>query len=237
MPTHPRQTPERFESRALRARRRQETFTESAPAPAYIAEQVKRLILGGELELGAPVTERWLTDRFAASRTTVREALSLLVAEHYLDQEPYRSARVRAYSSDEVRDILQSRMLIEGFAADNCAQASEDDRAGLQRAFADYASSVTAGQHDAAAMAHVQLHVAIVGLTGNKMLARLEHELMIGSLLLVDIINWNLQDSEKMYLEHLRLVNALLEPDPVKARALSDAHVGMVLHAANERIA
>lgn len=127
-------------------------------------------------------------------------------------------------------------MLIEGFAADNCTGASEADRAQLQRAFANYASSMTTGQHDAAAMAHVELHVAVVGLTGNKTLARLEHELMIGSLLLVDIINWHLQDSEKMYVEHLRLVNALLEPDPVKARELSDAHVGMVLHAANERI-
>ena len=79
-------------------------------------------------------------------------------------------------------------MLIEGFAADNCAGASEADRAQLQRAFANYASSVTTGQHDAAAMAYVELHVAVVGLTGNKTLARLEHELMIGSLLLVDII-------------------------------------------------
>lgn len=211
--------------------------TVEAPAPQFIADEVKHLILVGEVPLGAPVTEKWLTGRFQASRTTVREALNLLVAARYLDQEPYKSARVRSYSPEEVADILEARRLLEGFAADNCARASEEARAQLRSAFATYATESSARHQDATAMAHVELHVAIVGLTGNRELVLAERDLMIGSLLLIDLINWHLRDSEKMYMEHLRLVNALLGPDPDEARRLTDGHLDMVHTAARIQLA
>ena len=208
------------------------SHAEGPPAPQFIAEMVKQLILSGELSLGAPVTEKWMTERFAASRTTIREALNLLVAERYLDQEPYKSARVRSYSPGEVTEILEARKLVEGFAADHCDRASEESRSRLRAAFAAYASQSTAHEPTATAMAHVDLHVAMVALAGNRELELAEHRLVTGSLLLIDLISWNLQDSEKMYMEHLRLVNAMLEPDPATARRLSDAHIDMVLNAA-----
>ncbi|RGE20367.1 GntR family transcriptional regulator [Leucobacter sp. wl10] len=215
---------------------KRESLAEGPPAPQFIADTLKHLILVGELSLGTPVTEKWMTERFQASRTTVREALNLLVAERYLDQKPYKSARVRSYSPGEVADILEARRLLEGFAADRCADATEVARAELRASFAKYASEISAQQQNSAAMAHVDLHVAIVGLTGNRELVLAEHDLMIGSLLLIDLINWHLRDSEKMYMEHLRLVNALLEPDPEEARRLTDAHLDMVLDAAHKRL-
>lgn len=217
-------------------RKRRQVVQEVSPAPAYIADQVKRFILEGELRLGEQVTEKWLTDRFAASRTTVRDALSQLVAERYLDQEPYRSAHVRSYSSREMAEILESRRLIEGYAAEHCASANEADRRELQRAFAEYGTIAATGDQAAAAMAHVELHIALVGLTGNRSLQRLERELMIGSLLFIELINWSLSDAEKMYTEHMRLVNALLAPDPVLARELTIGHLSMVQTAVDIRM-
>lgn len=210
--------------------------SEPPPAPRFIADEVKRLILRGQLSLGEPVTEKWMTERFRASRTTVREAISLLSAERYLEQEPYKTARVRSYSLQEMQSILEARRLLEGFAADRCDQASEESRSRLRTAFATYASETVANRNEATAIAHVDLHVAVVGLTDNPELVRAERHLMIGSLLLVDLINWQLQDSEKMYMEHLALVNALLEPDPQTARTLTDGHLNMVLGAAHVRV-
>lgn len=201
------------------------------PASRVLADTVKQMILKGELALGAPVTEKWLTERFDVSRPTVREALSLLVAERYLDQEPYKSARVRTYSTDQVVSMLDARRLLEGHAADRCDRATDESRARLRASFAAYASETSSNRRDAAAMAHVDLHVAMVGLAGSKELETAEHDLMIGTLLLVDLINWRLQDAEKMYMEHLRLVTALLEPDPQEARRLSDAHVDVMVAA------
>lgn len=201
---------------------------EEPTAPRVIADSVKQLILSGEVALGAPVTERWMTEQFHASRATVRDALNLLVAERYLDRAAYHSARVRSYSADEVRDIMEARLLLEGFAADRCDHACAEARAQLRRAFATYATHSVAGRVFETALAHVELHVSIVALTGNAELARAERGCMTGSMLLVDLINWKLRDSEKMYLEHAKIVHALLEPDPATARAHIEAHLSMV---------
>jgi DNA-binding GntR family transcriptional regulator len=206
------------------------------PASRFLADTVKQLILNGELPLGAPVTEKWLTERFDVSRPTVRDALNLLVAERYLDQEPYKSARVRSYSTREVANILEARRLLEGYAAGRCDRASEDARTRLREAFATYVRESVADRRDAAAMADIELHVAIVGLAGTQELEHAEHDLAIGTLLLEDLINWRLQDSEKMYLEYLRLVTALLEPNPEEARRLSNAHIDTLLAAAYRQL-
>ena len=85
-------------------------------------------------------------------------------------------------------------------------------------------------------LAHAELHEAIVGLTGNRELVLAERHLMIGSLLFIDLINWELRDSEKMYVEHLRLVNALLEPNVDEARRLTEGHLSMVFDAVKKRL-
>lgn len=219
-----------------RAPSKRKSLAAGPPVSRLLADTIKQMIMTGELALGAPVTEKWLTERFDVSRTTVRETLSLLVAERYLDQEPYKSARVRTYSTQEVANILEARRLLEGYAAGRCDRASAAARDRLCRAFATYIRESRSGRRTAAAMADLELHVAIVGLAETHELELAEHDLAIGTLLLEDLIDWRLQDSQKMYLVYLRLVTALLEPDPVEAQRLSDAHIDMLLAAAYQQL-
>lgn len=219
-----------------RTRTNHQIYADAQTAPRLIADETKLLILTGELGLGTPVTEKWLTTRFHSSRTTTRDAINVLIAERYLVQEPHKSARVRSYSTQEAADILEARTVIEGFAASNCDRAPEDARARLRDAFDVYSEKAAADNPVSTAMAHVDLHVAIVGLTDNHELVRAERDLMIGSMLLVDRINWSLQDNDKMFMEHLRLVNALLLPDPVRAKSLIESHITMVAGAADKEL-
>ncbi|MGO1948308.1 MAG: GntR family transcriptional regulator [Mycobacteriaceae bacterium] len=212
------------------------SVAEGPPTPRLVADKVRQLILEGELSLGSPVTEKWMIARFQASRAATREAIGLLVSERYLVQEPYKSARVRSYSPAEVAEILEARGLLEGFAADNCPRASEAARSRLRMAFGKYADTSVLDSPSATAMAHVELHVAIVGLTDNRELILAERDLMIGSMLLIDRINWNLQDGDKMHNEHLRLVDALLEPDADRARSLTDGHLSLLGGAADNEL-
>lgn len=223
-------------STASRKRGRRPSVAEGPPTPRLIADKVRQLILEHELSLGAQVTEKWMTERFRASRSAAREAIGLLVSERYLVQEPYRSARVREYSPGEVAQILEARNLLEGFAADNCGRASAEARSGLQAAFEEYATQSGRGDPSVTAMAHVELHAAIVGLTDNRELVLAERDLMIGSMLLVERINWELQDADKMTEEHRRLVDVLLAPDPVLARKLTDDHLTLLAGAADKEL-
>lgn len=219
-----------------RAPSKSKSLAAGPPVSRLLADTVKQMIVTGELALGAPVTEKWLTEKFDVSRTSVRDALSLLVAERYLDQEPYKSARVRTYSTQEVANILEARRLLEGYAAARCDRASMTARDRVARTFATYIRESRSGRRAAAAMADLELHVAIVGLAETQELELAEHDLAIGTLLLEDLIDWRLQDSQKMYLVYLRLVTALLEPDPAEAQRLSNAHIDMLLAAAYQQL-
>lgn len=205
-------------------------------APAAIAEQIKAAIFAGELHPGDSVKEKWVTATFGPSRATAREAISLLVADRYLVQEPYRSAVVRTFTPQDVRDIMEARQLIEGFAARNCNKATPESKERLRQAFSAYGAATL--QHDVAgaAMAHVDLHVAMVGLAGNAALERLCRDLITSALPLIDLINARREDTAKMYDEHLHLTQVMLNGDVEEAVTCVDDHLSMVWRAAREEL-
>jgi DNA-binding GntR family transcriptional regulator len=206
---------------------------QNSSAALQIADEIKQLILTRDLPLGASVKEKWVTQHFMTSRSTARETIGLLVSQRFLTQSHHKSAHVRPYSPKELRDILDARSLLEGYAAKTCSEASSQAKTRLQSAFADYASTITSDALDDAAFAHLDLHVAVVGLTDNEELILAEHRLMAGSLLFIEIINQDRQDTQKMYNEHLQIVNALLEPNPPLAQKLIEDHLSMLEIAAH----
>jgi len=92
---------------------------ESAADHAYRA--LRQAILSGELEEGARLTETALGESLGVSRTPVREALNRLSLEGLVDREGGRAARVAAFPEDDVEQIFQIRMLLEGYAARRAA--------------------------------------------------------------------------------------------------------------------
>jgi DNA-binding GntR family transcriptional regulator len=88
------------------------------PSMATTAYQhVKQAILTRQYDSGALVTEGEIADRLGISRTPVREALLRLDAEGLITLYPKRGALVLPVSGQEVRDVFETRELVEGFAA------------------------------------------------------------------------------------------------------------------------
>ena len=62
-----------------------------------VAEELRRALFDGEVEAGTPLREVALADAMGVSRSTIREALGVLVAEGLATREPEpRRARHRA---------------------------------------------------------------------------------------------------------------------------------------------
>lgn len=86
---------------------------------------------------GEPLVELALAERYGVSRTPVREALRRLEQDGLLERRD-RSLRVRARSPEEVLDIYEVRIALEGLAARAAAQrAGPLDVARLRRAAAE----------------------------------------------------------------------------------------------------
>ena len=88
-------------------------MTSSRTTPAEIADKIRGEIIRGELEPGSSARQEELAGRFAVSRVPVREALRSLVAEGLVTWESQRGFRIAQLASDEAREILEIRAVLE----------------------------------------------------------------------------------------------------------------------------
>src|SRR5258706_11041363 len=71
-----------------------------------LLDELRELIIAGELPGGQKVPEGALCERFGVSRTPLREALKVLASEGHVELLPNRGARVRQLSTAEVEGLF-----------------------------------------------------------------------------------------------------------------------------------
>ena len=72
-----------------------------------VAEELRRALFDGEVEPGTPLREVALAEAMGVSRSTVREALGVLVAEGLATREPNRGVHVAELDPDSVHDVCR----------------------------------------------------------------------------------------------------------------------------------
>src|SRR5215210_6204462 len=92
-----------------------------------IAERIKGDIFRGRLLPREPLKEAELAGVYGVSKTPVREALSSLARRGLVDFDPFRGARVRNLTADDVREIYAVRVLLEPFALQKAVPRMNDD--------------------------------------------------------------------------------------------------------------
>ena len=98
----------------------------------YVYEQVRDDIVSLVIPPGTHLREAELAERFAVSKTPVRDALSRLAQDGLVDLITYRGALVTKYSNSDLMDIYDLRGLIQGSCARDAAlNISADDLAML----------------------------------------------------------------------------------------------------------
>jgi DNA-binding GntR family transcriptional regulator len=78
---------------------------------------LRDLVISGEFSADEPLSERSLSTRLAFGRTPVREAMMALARDGLLTIHPMRGTFVRQMSFDDLREIHELRLALEGMAA------------------------------------------------------------------------------------------------------------------------
>ncbi len=116
---------------------------ERTSAPAIIREGLRRAILNGEYASGVQLRQDELAVRFGTSRIPVREALRQLEAEGLVTIEANRGARVKTLSLEEVCELLDIRVMLEGPALRwSIPNMVEDDYEGAAEILRAYEATV-----------------------------------------------------------------------------------------------
>lgn len=102
-----------------------------------IYDEIKRRIAEGEYSENEMLTERSLAAEFAVSKTPVRESLSILCQEGYLDRYPNCGYIVKGLSYAEALALAEMRIIVESAAVKIAIKYATDDELAELRQFLD----------------------------------------------------------------------------------------------------
>lgn len=189
------------------------------------ADSLRRAIVSGAIMPGARLTEARLAEQFMLSRGTVRAALQRLVAEGLVIQRPYSGWDVLTLTVQDAWELSTLRSSLEALAGRFVAERINDEgRAIIMSAYGQLAQAIENGGSEDLAEADMELHQAIVGLSGHRRL--FEQYGLIANQLRLYIASSNklARTMERVRERHLALIEPLLAGDPDAAEAAFRAH-------------
>lgn len=137
-----------------------------------VAEWICQAILEGAFEPGQSLVERDIAETLGVSKTPVREALRSLLASGLVVENAYRGVSVRTVDARTVRDLYQSRMIIEPQAVRlACAAGSPRPHAAARTALTDAAAAMDRGDVAQAGLANRRFHRALYADCDNELLS------------------------------------------------------------------
>jgi DNA-binding GntR family transcriptional regulator len=175
-----------------------------------VVEELRRAVFDGELEAGTPLREVALAGSLGVSRSTIREALTLLVAEGLATREPNKGVQVASPDPDSVRDVCRARTVLEVAGVRAWPTADEAARDAVRTALVDYTTAVRGNAtYQQLNEKHLAIHLSLVGLLGSPRLVAaaeaLSAELKL-ALAQIDRIRRNAHDQAGSHNQVLRLL-------------------------------
>lgn len=97
------------------------------PLGEVVFEYLRNAILNGTLKPGERLMEINLAEQLGVSRTPVREAIRKLEKEKFVEMIPRKGAYVANLTARDILEVLEIRIVLEGFASKLAAERMTDD--------------------------------------------------------------------------------------------------------------
>ena len=193
-----------------------------------LREQLEQEIVAGKLRPGEKLDEALLAERFAVSRTPVREALQRLASSGMVVLRPRRGAFVREISLVEMVEMFEVMAELEGMCSRLAARRMTPELASqLQNSISDCKKAAESGDTDAYYRANVNFHSIIYEASQNHFLTEQANLLHAR---LAPYRRLQLRARHRMHQslnEHVDIASSILEADSEKAEACMKLHVAI----------
>jgi DNA-binding GntR family transcriptional regulator len=189
-------------------------------------QQLRGLLVQGKLQADTVYSAAQFAEMLGVSRTPVREALLQLVAEGFLSVIKQEGYTLRRFSEKEIRDLFETRRLLETYAAEKVAGTlSEADARQLRTTLRGMAS--LAAQGDVAGFLETDraFHMAIIDRLNNGMLSSIMDTIRGQITLFAAKAVAHKGRSAEILREHGAILTALCGKDPKKAVRVMVEHL------------
>ena len=179
------------------------------------ASAIREAIFAGQFAPGDALRELHLARELKVSQPTVREALLELEKHGLVVRIPNVGTTVTNLSSNEVREQIEVRLLLEKVAALKASERmTPTDYQELERRVALLATAVVANAYYESAQADLEFHRQIWACSGNRALARALDQIVIPLFAFVSILRSAVsQDLVRVMSSHTAIIEALRRRD------------------------
>jgi DNA-binding GntR family transcriptional regulator len=196
-----------------------------------IYRALRHAIIEQALEPGAKLPEDAIGERFGASRTMVRSALSQLAAEGLVELRRNRGAAVATPAWEEARDTFDVRLGLERLVMSRLAGRLTREQIKTLQAHVDEEEKARGNNEPLSIRLATEFHILLADMTGSPVLTRYISEVSSRCGLILALYS-RPHSSECAVNEHRALISALAAGDAKRACALMDEHLEAVANRA-----
>lgn len=197
-------------------------------------EQIRELIISGELAPGDPLGEEALAELCGVSRTPIRDALRRLEADMLVGRTETQRSFVADWSLDDIEDVFELRAMLEARAARRAAGRMNDESLARLRACnaaIGRAIAVSPPDIDAFLEQNRDFHAIILELAASRRLS-----LLLGSLIEQPVVwrtahQYGHDELRRSHGEHEELLAAFARRDGEWAESIMAGHIRRAFHA------
>jgi DNA-binding GntR family transcriptional regulator len=201
-----------------------------------IAEQLRRLIVRGDLAPGSRLGEVGLAGQLRVSRGPVREALARLVQEGLAVSIPNRGVFVVQLGPEDVADVYVARRAVEREAVTTLHRSRDPAAlAALDAIVVAMADAAAAGDRTRLGEMDLHFHEALVASSGSPRLVRMFSTLAAETRLCLAAVAAAYPEAQAIVAEHRELVELIANGRRLQLLAALDVHFDTALAALNPR--
>ncbi|MBF7096017.1 GntR family transcriptional regulator [Alkalibacter mobilis] len=196
------------------------------PLREIVFTTMREAIINGDFKPGQRLMEVQLADQMGVSRTPVREAIRKLELEGLVVMVPRKGAYVAGLSSEDVKEVLEIRAVLEGLAASLAARnATEKDVEELKDIVEKFKSA--ANEQDVVKLINFDsdFHDVMYRTSKNKKLIQLISSLREQVQRFRVAYFTKIKSTQQLIEEHNQLVDAIAGKDSERARAVAETHI------------
>lgn len=191
-----------------------------------VVDAIRDAIFSGEFGPGDALRELHLARDLNVSQPTVREALLELEKHGLVIRTPNVGTVVTNLSTDEIREQIELRLLLEKVAAVKAAvRMEEGDFRELERRLAVLTAAVATNAYHEAAEADLEFHRQIWRCAGNRSLARALDQVAVPLFAFVSIVrSAGSQNLLQVMSSHAAILEALRRRDRARIEEVIGQH-------------
>jgi DNA-binding GntR family transcriptional regulator len=195
-------------------------FTEEA------YQQIRGFILRSEIYPRQKIIIEDLSKQMGISRTPIREAMSRLVTEGYVQQVLNRGFFVKEITVEEVEELYGAREAVEPYLAEQAAQRRTPQQVReLEALLKEYGEFVERKPIRGRRLVDLGFHTKVAEIAGNSYLERVLSDVLERIVLKQRLAVGGLDRGKDAWLQHKAIFTAIRDKKPATAKSESLHHV------------